>query len=214
MSGRTKSSHAGDRPTGTAAKFARRNARMAEDYRAGLTLAQIGERYSVTRERVRQILARLGEPVREPKDLPSVIRRVARRERVRELHADGKTTGEMARELGCTQGTICSDLKDLGLAGHRRNARTARTQQAIDLAISGKTLKEIADTLGYKNHAALRSKLAALGFKPRPDRRGAAYVQRKLRKSGGLEELRSLTQSIERAVRRIRGLIDCPDLKP
>lgn len=48
--------------------------------------------------------------------------RARRRERVKELHSQGKTTGEILREIGGVVGraVICSDYKSLRLKPHVR----------------------------------------------------------------------------------------------
>lgn len=90
---------------GQKAKRLKRNpqeAEMIEQYRRGLTLQAIGEKYGVSRERVRQVMRYHGVPSR---DGGNSVRAAARRAIWGELMASGVSAGEACEVVGYTHGT-------------------------------------------------------------------------------------------------------------
>jgi hypothetical protein len=62
--------------------------------------------------------------------------RLERRQRVATLYLQGRTQWDIARQLGCSQGTICNDLvriKDQWLASSLRDFEAAKAQELAKL---------------------------------------------------------------------------------
>lgn len=119
---------------------------MNELYESGLTLAEIGERYNVTRERVRQILVLLDDS-RSHK-----LRRDSNRHHkmISEFVTEhpGLTVGEVSEVLGvCKQ--VVMKYADKSLLNFQPKLRGKdakdRARKIYDLADSGMNAKEIAE---------------------------------------------------------------------
>lgn len=72
-----------------------------EEYRSGLSLYQIANRYNVTAPSVRYALQQMGEP-RRPRGSPQLIDMAA----AREMSQRGLSSSEIGRELGFTASAI------------------------------------------------------------------------------------------------------------
>jgi hypothetical protein len=86
-----------------------RNESIAWDRRTGKTLTEIGTTHGISRQRVLQILDRMGAPRVNPNMLPRDERRF------REYIKAGFTAKEMATALGFSVGAVHAALRDLDL---------------------------------------------------------------------------------------------------
>lgn len=99
---------AGARHSGTA----ERNADIVCRFRAGETLQAIGDRYGVTRERVRQITIRYGAEARRVTQGRAAA---ARLEKIRAALAGGATARETGESLGINQANLWRIMNDAGI---------------------------------------------------------------------------------------------------
>lgn len=91
--------------------------RMCELFRSGMTLQQIGTAYGISRERVRQIVAREGVT----RDEGGIARRAARRQQARAAAAKARRDARSHAVFGCDFATLVS-LND-GLTGYAKGSR-------------------------------------------------------------------------------------------
>lgn len=85
-------------------------------------------------------------------------------ERIRQLHAEGLVDREIGERVGRTKGTVARRRTLLGLpinGCHRWTMREQRT--AVEMAMAGKSRREIADTLGLPR-TAVANRLSRLGM--------------------------------------------------
>lgn len=87
-----------------------RESTIVTRYRAGDTLAAIGTDFSISRERVRQIVIQAGEaPRRQLRDLSAGIA----------MYAEGKSMADIAQALNCGQQSIAGFLRRHNVAIRR-----------------------------------------------------------------------------------------------
>lgn len=118
-----------------------RAAEMLQLKRSGMTLARIGEQFSLSRERVRQILWDVGCHTR-------IDEEHAKQARVRELHTRGLTTREIASELGCSINVILRLTKCCHLIPLVRSRAKVPISIIIDTYQQTKSTIETAAILG------------------------------------------------------------------
>lgn len=87
-----------------------RETQIVDFRRAGFGLAAIADVYGISRERVRQVLKRAGEPPVRPKWSASEIQRLLA------LYAAGASMAQCARELGRGEGGVSYQLHKQGVA--------------------------------------------------------------------------------------------------
>jgi DNA-binding NarL/FixJ family response regulator len=133
-----------------AARRAKR-AELAALYAAGMTLQAIGERYELTRERVRQIITP------DPKYVAHKVAarrgrvRAARRAEVLRLAGEGMMQKDIAERVGLSQSRVWQILSDAGLVfdhTKRREALAAKRAELAALYAAGMTLQAIGDRYG------------------------------------------------------------------
>lgn len=133
-----------------------RSGEMAGLYLAGQTLKQIGDRYGITRERVRQVLRKAG--------IPSLGHREQHRLRPHcsaETHADlcvrlsleGKSNKEIADQIGDYPWNVRNALMRRGVQSQVKGAprlekTTRQADEAAELYLAGVPTLEIARRLG------------------------------------------------------------------
>ena len=112
----------------TSCPHAPRTARMALLYLSGMTLEQVGEQFSITRERVRQFLSR---------------------DALTRSHLEA---AENKRRKRFVAGILTKKERSQWRANYRRQKRLLRDREAIRLYKAGRTLMEVSLlVLGYKH---------------------------------------------------------------
>ncbi len=148
------------RATGTERmlKIAERNERIVNLRKAGMALSEIGKKYGVSKERIRQIIEAYNVTVSENERVPEmIIRRTSavveeRKENVKALLAAGKSTDEIAKKLGISGTLLLHTLALLRKEGVF--IPKSEKQGKIDLNVArrmraaGATLKTIATRFG------------------------------------------------------------------
>lgn len=86
-------------------------------YRSGKTLAEIGQEYGITRERVRQILRKAGVPSFGLRPFVGVRQSIASQnaDKVISLAEGGATVMDITREIGCCPASVRSFLRHHGV---------------------------------------------------------------------------------------------------
>ena len=141
-----------------------RDQAMADQYMAGATLEQVGAGYGLTRERVRQILERLGVQRR-----PSRTGNDAYYTQLRSLtlaaHEAGETRETIAARLGVSVPWVCNVLR---VAGYTRSARTeqlARLARVRALFNAGLDVHQIMTAAGFSSRVACYAALNRMGLR-------------------------------------------------
>jgi DNA-directed RNA polymerase specialized sigma subunit len=121
--------------SGTSPHPSERNAEMVRLYAEGdLTLRDIGERFRVTRERVRQIVARAGVHRKAgrkvPREVPEHLKQ--RNDEIVRLYAEGLKLKEIANRVGLSLGGLHSVIRTANV--HRRRPGTAGPRKGTPLA--------------------------------------------------------------------------------
>lgn len=153
-----------------------RNAAMAREYRAGDCLEDIGKRYGVTRERVRQILERLGVQRRSgadkfhtmPQERQAAFREAARARAAHikgqvlvpaladamELVRQGRSYSEAARALGISRNQVAGICHRHRVKSVRPRVRKVADWPAALIAArdEGLCAAYLARRLGVTNH--------------------------------------------------------------
>lgn len=92
------------------ARDRQRETQIIDFRRAGLGLASIAGIYGISRERVRQVLKRAGEPPVRAKWSAAEIQRLLA------LYASGASMAQCGRQLGRGEGAVCYQLHKQGAA--------------------------------------------------------------------------------------------------
>lgn len=104
-------------------KQTQRNVEIAQLHEEGFTLAAIGERFGLTRERVRQIASGMGCSPRLPQvkeRSESAVKQIAKMTR------DGKPTSYIAEKLGVTEGYVRRTASVNGITLNRKTLANTR----------------------------------------------------------------------------------------
>lgn len=129
--------------------MAPRDTAMVRAYEGGKLMREIGKDYSISTQRVSQLLNRSGVRGRLPGDL--------RKRRMLELYEQGLTREQIAAQIGCRPETVSNRLGRLGIRvdtdyqrerernKHERDARIVRMYLE-----ECKSQQEIADELGIR----------------------------------------------------------------
>lgn len=136
----------------------RRRTRPADDdlrrlySNEGLTLRQLAERYSVTRQAVQQWLVAAGIPRRRPAapdNDPDVATLIA-------LYAEGWSGPELARRFGCSSTTVYGRLERAGVP-RRRDRRAVGRPELLDALDAGLSAPEMAARFDVSVSAVCRA---------------------------------------------------------
>jgi predicted DNA-binding protein YlxM (UPF0122 family) len=114
------------------------------------TLSEIGRKFNISREAVRQIVKRSGLPTDVRK-----IRRDYQQKQVRSLVEQGKSRQEIMKETGLPYNTVCGVLKTLDIEITHSSTLTFDGKKAIDLAGQDYTVGEIAKAVGTRYYNVL-----------------------------------------------------------
>jgi DNA-binding CsgD family transcriptional regulator len=152
-----------------------RNLEIAAIYQSGKTLQQTGAQFGVTRERVRQIIGRVGVPSRPAGPGNSPLTSERREEAVR-LYRKGKSRAAVAAMLRMGPKTVRQILDAEGVAHHKCGRRSRpeqrRRQKAmVQMYQRGETLTAVARAF-HASVAWVRKVLINHGVKARGKRRG------------------------------------------
>ena len=100
---------------------------IASLYREGQTLQSIGDKFGITRERVRQILRKAGVPTEGYRAQHKRTSIAAQQEAtIRQMHSKGATVPEMAEAVGDCQMNVRSVLRRAGLKANRAFRKPAK----------------------------------------------------------------------------------------
>ena len=126
-----------------------RDKALVKDYLAGpITLKELGQKYGLTRERVRQLLNRCGVTGRYDIVRPRQFDPDALVERYKSSRLN---VVQVSREFGCSNTTVENALKRAGVPvdlSRTERRSIVRPNRAIKMYESGKTCAQIARTLG------------------------------------------------------------------
>jgi hypothetical protein len=152
---------------------------MAELYRGGATLQGIGDKYGITRERVRQLLAKIPGGVSSPRK-PGGLTLMERNPELVRTIIERFTTSSLpssiiASELGISDATARRVLRAAGVFERRpnpyikkRNRPLADDAEMVRLYEQKDTpVVELARIFGFKNEASCRMALLRLGARRR-----------------------------------------------
>ena len=160
---------------------------IARVYQSGKTLEATGAMFGITRERVRQILARVGVPSRRKDRFPTALG-----DRVARLYQRGETIEAAARTVGVSAFTARTMLVERGIerrpgvsASYRKPSTRRRHESMVRLYRQGKTFKKLASVFETSTTSVQRV-LDRLGI----ERRGRG------RPSTGLGEARGRSTRI------------------
>jgi DNA-binding CsgD family transcriptional regulator len=135
-----------------------RDLQIAAAYRSGKTMAATGAMFGITRERVRQILAKVSEPSRRTTRFPSAVG-----DKVARLYKRGETIDAAAKAVGVSAFTARNMLVERGIerlpgvsAAYRRASTRKRQESMVRLYRQGKTFKELAQTFGTSTTSVQR----------------------------------------------------------
>lgn len=148
-----------------------RTEKMAELYRSGKTLQQIGDMYSVSRERVRQILAPLGFS-RESGG--SYVRSERILTQVRSFHDQGCNLEQIAEKTGISSHSARHYLQSQGISYRIRAVPPECLAELKELYDKGYSFQSLADLLTEKTgrkhfpQTVERSLKTHPGFESRP----------------------------------------------
>jgi len=154
---------------------------MAAMYRDGKTLEEIGAKYGLTRERVRQIMIRSGN---DPKGIDRPMPEHYRRAIDAYLAGDSLLTAAHIADIHPI--TFRNILVRAGHVPRLENRAkiydAGKVERCAQLYLAGKSLAEIAQTVGIKHQPEIYRHLAHAGIKPsrirkpatRPSERGDA----------------------------------------
>lgn len=131
----------------TAKTISERDARILDRYAEGDTLAEIGEREGLTRERARQIVAKYGGAAAEEA-------RAARK------HAKEQTRATQRQQFLTQHGTAARALSHQGFTRPEVVSRLALLYPAIDLELAEESLRESSIVFDQANQAAAFSDAA------------------------------------------------------
>ena len=131
--------------------YSQRNEEMCDLRRRGLTLQEIGDRYGLTREHVRNVTCAAVSP-KKPKELLILSH-----------YSADKTIAQIARDSGCTWGSVHHQLiknglpylKGFGQGNHGRRPNTLRSK-VEKMVKEGKTEREIINALEGKVSSILK----------------------------------------------------------
>lgn len=141
---------------------------IAKMYRQGATLQEIGVKFGVTRERIRQILRKNGVPSLglRPKDTALNISRASV-----QMALDGSTINQIASTLGVSRTCVAGALKKNGIVAlkgkHPKHDDMAR--MALNVANdyqNGMRIADIAEKHGLKHITYIARYLKIAGVKP------------------------------------------------
>ncbi len=146
---------------------------MAEMYLSGRPLREVGEAFGLTRQRVQQILSKVGV---ERRSTGCHGYRIAiPMEKVRELRAAGKTWAEIGEKLGCLPDTVMKRAIKHGVPqqAYRYRAKERKIGDKSDplnvriaeLAGAGKSVVQIAAAVGVSKYA-VSYRMVACGIQP------------------------------------------------
>jgi hypothetical protein len=145
-----------------------RHSQIAQVYQSGKTLAATGAIFGISRERVRQILAKVGVPSRRTTKLPRAVG-----DRVARLYQRGATIEAAAVAVGVSAFTARNMLVDRGIerrpgvSGVYRGASTRRRHESMArLYRQGHTFKELATAFDTSTTSVQRA-LNRLGIEKR-----------------------------------------------
>lgn len=181
-----------------------RFAKICEMYDTGVSLAEVGKHFGITRERVRQILVKAGkydrhQGVMMPDRVAARERteerlkrreerqalRTARKAKCLELYQQGRTYNDIAAELGVSVTYVVNYVGAAGLfnrypstVGRKKRLTDEQKRQIGERYAAGDDYREIAKTFDispkYVSHVAI-----ALGFyRPVPERKPRPAVDR------------------------------------
>jgi DNA invertase Pin-like site-specific DNA recombinase len=155
-----------------------RHFQIAEAYRSGKTMATIGREHGITRERVRQLLAKAQEPSR-PAGAPHASERA---QTAVELFRQGNSCAAVASVVGVSRKTVAKWLRASGLIlrpGKAPNPVLRQRDEAMARLYRGGTrLIDIARTFGIPPHFVWNA-IRRLGVQPRSRRRRTRSRQSK-----------------------------------
>lgn len=137
----------------------RRTDEMVQLRRQGETLKTIGDRYGLTRERVRQILKSVGEPMPEVRNLKSLLKRDISKSELKRLYESKKPLAEIAKHFNATSGTISHRLKMFGIPKREPIYKVKPMERLYDdvltkdflyqqYVVNNKTIAEISNDTG------------------------------------------------------------------
>lgn len=154
---------------------------MAAMYRDGKTLEEIGAKYGLTRERVRQIMIRSGnDPKGIDRPMPEHYRRAI------DAYLAGDSLLTAAKVADVSPGTFRNVLARAGhvprLENRAKKYDAGKVERCAQLYLAGEPLAEIVRKLGISHQPYIYQLLAHAGIKPsrnqkaatRPSERGDA----------------------------------------
>ena len=151
---------------GTSLRNEKRFAEMKAAWDAGQTLTAIGQRFSITRERVRQVFQRHGIDTSPGSRPLSAAQKAAVAD-----YAAGNSVAVVAERHGVGEKCVMAWVRRCGVPVHRRPKRhspevLANAQAAAAMYHSGATSAAIAERLGFANPATIYRYLAIAGVSP------------------------------------------------
>ncbi len=153
-----------------------RNSEIVRLYRRGITMEAIGERFAISKQRVKQILVKVGEPTVRLTERGGRAKRDPFTETelaIGGCHAEGYWPADIAARLGVTVAEVNLALQRLGLKRHGRGPRfDTPTRRATDAKIvqlylgGAPTSRIIATVDGVNNYPRIYRALKRVGVKP------------------------------------------------
>ena len=142
---------------------------MADMYASGATLEQVGAHYGVSRERVRQILERLGVASRSTSHPDYAAKRRATYAAAKTAVVTAYDAGEPIADIAAARGVKVPSIKlvlrraDRRVPNKLQQEQAARLARALELFDAGMSIAEIAARTTYKSEASCRAVLHRYG---------------------------------------------------